>query len=186
MRSSVNKTVQLMMVTQTKSYPCGSVPVWKTPSKLPGSARRERSQGSPERGCGDEARRCHSEGMRDGLDVVPTPALVVKHVSRSPSGFLGRFIRIPSLATQVPGAFTWRKRPLILTDEVSRHSCPPGGVKRTYKARRNGPLCRCGEAFPKRPHFGDGSRAVVTPLLREERNAKPQKETHGTSNPQDS
>lgn len=166
-----------MMVTQTKSYPCGSVPVWKMPSKPPGSARGESSQGSPERGCGVEARRHYSEGMRDGLDVVPTPALAAKHVSRPQSGFLGRSIRLTSFATQVAGAFTWRKWHLIPTDEVSRHSCPRGGVKLAYKARRKGQLCRCGEGFPNRPHSGDDSRAVVAPLARGESNAKPQKES---------
>ena len=122
-----------MLVTQTKSYPCGSVPVWKRPPKLPGMARGERSQGSSERGCVVEARRYYSEGMRVGLDVVPTPALVAKHVSRSPSGFLGRLMRLTFLATQVASAFTWRKWQLIVTDEVSRYSRPLGGVKLAYK-----------------------------------------------------
>jgi len=154
-----------MLVTQTKSYPCGSVPVWKMPSKPLGSAWGERSQGSPERGCVVEARRCYSEGMRVGLDVVRTPALVVKHVSRSSSGFLGRPIRLTSLATWVPSVFTWRKWHLIPTDEVSRHSRSGSGVKQTYKACRKGRLCRCGEGVPNRPHLGDGSRAVVAPPL---------------------
>ena len=153
-----------MMVTQTKSYPCGSVPVWKMPSKPPGSARGERSQGSPSRGCGGEARRRYSEGMHVGSDVVRAPAFAAKHVSRSPSGLLGRLIRLTSLATRVASAFTWRKWQLVPTDEVSRHSCLLGGVKGTYKARRKGPLCRCGEDRPNRPHFGDDSRAVVIPL----------------------
>ncbi len=155
-----------MSVTQTKSYPCGSVPVWKIPSKLSGSARGESSQGSPERGCVVEARRYYSEGMRVGLDVVPTPALVAKHVSRLPSGFLGRSIRLTFLATQVASAFTWRKWQLIPTDEVSRHSRSHSGVKQIYKVRRSGLLCRCGEGFPNRPHLGDGSRAVVASPLR--------------------
>ena len=154
-----------MLVTQTKSYPCRSVPVWKMPSKLLGSARGESSQGSSERDCVVEARRCYSEGMRVGLDVVRTSALVVKHVSRSPSGFLGRLMRLAFLATRVASAFTWRKWQLIPTDEVSRHSRPWGGVKLDYKARRNGPLCRRGEGFPDRPHLGDGSSAVVAPPL---------------------
>ena len=113
-----------MLVTQTKSYPCGSVPVWKTPSKPPGRSRGERSQGSPSRDCVVEARRCYSEGMRVGLDVVRAPAPAAKHVSRSPSGFLGRLMRLTSFATRVSSAFTWRKRHLIPTDEVSRYSCP--------------------------------------------------------------
>lgn len=150
-----------MLVTQTKSYPCGSVPVWKMPSKPPGRSRGERSQGSPSRDCVVEARRCYSEGMRVGLDVVRAPAPAAKHVSRSPSGFLGRPIRLTFLATRVPSVFTWRKRHLIPTDEVSRYSRPLGGVKLAYKARRNGQLYRCGEGDPNRPHLGDGSRAVV-------------------------
>ena len=133
-----------MLVTQTKSYPCGSVFVWKMPSKPPGPSRGERSQGSPLRDCVVEARRRYSEGMRVGSDVVRVPALAAKHVSRFPSGFLGRPIRLTSLATRVASAFTWRKGHLILTDEVSRHSCPLGGVKLAYKARRNGQLCRRG------------------------------------------
>ena len=156
-----------MLVTQTKSYPCGSVPVWKMPPKPPGRSRGERSQGSPLRDCVVEARRCYSEGMRVGLDVVRTPAPAVKHVSRSLSGFLGRLIRLTFLATRVTSAFTWRKWQLIPTDEVSRHSRPLGGVKLAYKARRKGQLCRCGEGDPDRPHFGDGSRAVVASLRRE-------------------
>jgi hypothetical protein len=152
-----------MLVTQTKSYPCGSVPVWKTPSKPPGRSRGERSQGSPSRDCVVEARRRYSEGMHVGSDVVRVPAPAAKHVSRFPSGFLGRPIRLTFLATRVSSAFTWRKWHLIPTDEVSRHSRPPGGVKLAHKARRNGQLCRCGEGDPDRPHLGDGSRAVVAP-----------------------
>ncbi len=152
-----------MLVTQTKSYPCGSVPVWKMPPKPPGRSRGESSQGSPSRDCVVEARRCYFEGMRVGLDVVRASAPTAKHVSRSPSGFPGRSIRLTFLATRVSSAFTWRKWQLIPTDEVSRHSRPLGGVKLAYKARRNGPLCRCGEGDPNRPHLGDDSRAVVAP-----------------------
>ncbi len=162
MRSQVGKTVQLMMVTQTKSYPCGSVPVWKRPPKPLVQTRGERCQSSPVRDCGVEAGRPHSEGLRVGLDVVRAPALVAKHVSRSPSGLRGRPIRLTSLATRVPSVITWRKWQLIPTDEVSRRPRPRGGVKPAYKARRSGRIMRrCGEAFPKRPHPGDGSRTVV-------------------------
>jgi hypothetical protein len=123
-----------MMVTETQSYLCGSVPVQKTLSKLLG-VQGERSQCGSAMGRSEEARQRHFEGLHLGLNDVRAPALTAKHVSRSPLRFHERkYIRLFSRAIRVPHAITWRKRLFIFTDEVSQRLRPYGGVKPTYKA----------------------------------------------------
>jgi len=126
------------MVTQTQSYLCGSAPVQKAQSKPPVQNRGERSQGGPAMGCREEARRRHFEGLPFGLNDVRVPALVAKHVSRSPPRFLERLMRLLFPAIRVPQAITWRKWRFIITDEVSRRLHPQGGVRPAYKVRPKG------------------------------------------------
>ena len=124
-----------MMVTKTQSYLCGSAPVQKTLSKLPG-VRGERSQCGFARSRSEEARRRHFKGLHLGLDDVRAPALAAKHVSQSPLSLPERSMRLLFLAIQVTRAISWRKRHFIFTDEVSR--CLPPGVKLAYKALPKG------------------------------------------------
>ena len=123
------------MVTETQSYLCGSAPVQKTLSKLPG-VRGERSQCGFARSRSEEARRRHFKGLHLGLDDVRAPALAAKHVSQSPLSLPERSMRLLFLAIQVTRAISWRKRHFIFTDEVSR--CLPPGVKLAYKALPKG------------------------------------------------
>lgn len=123
------------MVTKTQSYLCGSAPVQKTLSKLPG-VRGERSQCGFARSRSEEARRRHFKGLHLGLDDVRAPALAAKHVSQSPLSLPERSMRLLFLAIQVTRAISWRKRHFIFTDEVSR--CLPPGVKLAYKALPKG------------------------------------------------
>ena len=124
-----------MMVTKTQSYLCGSAPVQKTLSKLPG-VRGERSQCGFARSRSEEARRRHFKGLHLGLDDVRAPALAAKHVSQSLLSLPERLMRLLFLAIQVTRAISWRKRHFIFTDEVSR--CLPPGVKLAYKALPKG------------------------------------------------
>ena len=126
-----------MMVTKTQSYLCGSAPVQKTLSKLPG-VRGERSQCGSARGRSEEARRRHFKGLHLGLDDVRAPALAAKHVSQSLLSLPERLMRLLFLAIQVTRAISWRKRHFIFTDEVSRCLRPQGGVKLAYKALPKG------------------------------------------------
>lgn len=122
-----------MLVTETQSYLCGSAPVQKTLSKLPG-VRGERSQCGSARGRSEEARQRHFKGLHLGLDDVRAPALAAKHVSQSPLSLPERSMRLRFLAIQVMRAISWRKRHFIFTDEVSRCLRLQGGVTLTYKA----------------------------------------------------
>ena len=123
-----------MMVTETQSYLCGSVPVRKTGSKLLGRSQGGRSQRGPTMDRGEEAGPRHFEGLHLGLDDVRAPIPDAKHVSQSPLRFLERRRRIPSSAIRVTHAITWRKWQFIFTDEVSRRLRLQGGVRLTYKA----------------------------------------------------
>ena len=126
-----------MMVTQTQSYLCGSAPVRKTLSKLPG-VRGERSQCGPKMGRSEEAGQRHFEGLHFGSNDVRASALTAKHVSQPQLRFPERFMRFFSLAIRVMHAVTWRKRLFIFTDEVSRCLRPHDGVKLAYKALPKG------------------------------------------------
>ncbi len=131
------KTVQLMIVTQTQSYLCGSVPVQKPLSKLL-EVQGERSQCGSARSCSEEAGQRHFEGLHLGLNDVRAPAPTAKHASQSPLRFPERLMRLLSPAIRVPQAITWRKRHFIFTDEVSRCLRPQDGVKLAYKAPPKG------------------------------------------------
>jgi hypothetical protein len=124
-----------MMVTQTQSYLCGSVPVRKTGSKLLGRSQREGSQCGPAMERNVEAGPRHFEGLHFGLNDVRVPVPAAKHASQPQLRFPERSRRLPSPAIQVTHAITWRKRQFIFTDEVSRHLRLQGGVRLTYKAR---------------------------------------------------
>ena len=124
-----------MMVTETQSYLCGSVPVRKTGSKLPDWFRGGRRQCGPAMGRSVEAGPRHFEGLHLGLNDVRVPIPAAKHGSPSPRRFMERHRRLPSpVIIWVTHAITWRKGQFIFTDEVSRRLRPQGGVRLTYKA----------------------------------------------------
>jgi hypothetical protein len=127
-----------MIVTQTKSYLCGSEPVRKPLSKLPVGLRGERSQCGSAMIRSEEARQRHFEGLHLGLDDVRVPALATKHVSQPSLSLLGKPTRLLSPAIWVPHAITWRQWHLIITDEVSRGPGLFARVTPAYKATPKG------------------------------------------------
>ena len=140
------------MVTQTESYLGGSALVQKRRSQLLASRQGERSQGAPERGRREEARPPHSEGWHLGLNDVRASVPTAKHVSPSPRSFPERARRLASPAIRVLRAVTWRKRSLILTDEVSRRLLFTPGVRPTYKAPPTGsPPAPVGRRLSQQP-----------------------------------
>ena len=124
-----------MLVTQTQSYLCGSAPVQKTLSKPLACSQGGSSQCGSAMSRSVEARWRHFEGLQFGLDDVPAPGSVVKHVPQSPLRFPERSRRLVSPAIQVFPVITWRKWQFIITDEVSRRPRPHGGEKPAYKVR---------------------------------------------------
>jgi len=123
-----------------KSYPCGSVPVWKLLAKVPGLCRGERSQRGPAMGRDEGACQHDSGGWRFGLTAARTSALTVKRESRSLSALPASRIRLPWRAHRVMRVATWRKRLHLQTIELPQRS-RFGGITAAHKVT------------PKRPRY---------------------------------
>lgn len=129
----VIQTVRPSSNGQVKSYPCGSVPVWKLLAELVSLPHGGCSQCGAAMLRSEGASQQYSGGWRLGLTVARTPALTVK---RSP-WFLpmapGVSKRLPRRATRVLRVATWRKWWILRTIEDPRRS-GFGWITPSYKA----------------------------------------------------
>jgi hypothetical protein len=130
-KSGINGETALKSVV--KSYPRGSVPVWKLLAKVPGLCRGERSQRGAAMPRDEGACQHDSGGWRFGLTVARTPALTVKREDRPLAVLPASPIRLLWQANRVLRVATWRKRSSLRTIELPRRS-RFGGITAAHKA----------------------------------------------------
>lgn len=121
------------MKKRLKSYPCGSVPVWKLWAKVRGLRSGECSQRGPAMGRDEGACPHDSGGWRSGLTVARTSAPLVKRESLCLRAFPAGLIRLLRRASRVMRVATWRKRLHLQTIELPQRS-RLGGITASDKA----------------------------------------------------